>query len=180
VTISLLAAISRNGVIGREGRLPWHLPADLKRFKRLTLGHPVIMGRKTYDSILESLGKPLPGRENIVVSRTSPSARAPNPTQWVDSMDAALAAASRSPGGESAYVIGGGEIYTLALPRATHLDITEIAADFEGDARFPALDWSQWEECERESGSEAGLDYAFVTYRRRPPMRNPSDTPARG
>jgi dihydrofolate reductase len=180
MNISLLAAVSRNGVIGRDGQLPWHLPADLKRFKRLTLGHPVIMGRKTYDSILKSLGKPLPGRQNIVVSRSANPVSTGSETLWVDSMEAALRAAASAPGGDSVYVIGGGEIYMLALPRATHLDITAIARDFEGDARFPAIDWSEWEECERETGSEEGLDYAFVTYRRRPPMRKPNEMPARG
>ena len=187
VTVSLLAAVSRNGVIGHNGQLPWHLPADLKRFKRLTLGHPVVMGRKTYDSILKSLGKPLPGRTNIVVSRSARSVHQlpprPAPDQAsvvVASIDSALEAAAQSPGGDRVYVIGGGEIYTLAMPRATHLDITEIASDFEGDARFPVIDWNEWEECEREPGREEGLEFAFVTYRRRPPSRNPSEMPARG
>jgi dihydrofolate reductase len=177
--ISLLAAVARNGVIGHQGRLPWHLPEDLRRFKRLTLGHPVIMGRKTYDSILQSLGKPLPGRENIVVTRSAefiaPGRRS------AGSIEAALAAASQAPGGDQVFVIGGAEIYRLAFPFATQLDMTEIDADFEGDARFPAYDSDQWLELAREAGSgeagtgEAGvkdtappLRYAFVTYQRRP------------
>ena len=176
--ISLLAAISRNGVIGREGRLPWHLPADLRRFKQLTLGHPVVMGRRTYDSILAALGKPLPGRENIVVSRSPDAARAGGTT--AGSMAEALQRAAQGPGGDEVYVIGGGEIYALALRHATHLDLTEIDADFEGDARFPAYDRGDWEEVARESAREGDLGYAFVTYRRRPPKRNPNEIPARG
>jgi dihydrofolate reductase len=176
--ISLLAAISRNGVIGRDGRLPWHLPADLRRFKQLTLGHPVIMGRKTYDSILAALGKPLPGRENIVVSRRTDATGAGGIT--VGSIEEALQRASTCPGGDAVYVIGGGEIYALALPHATHLDLTEIDADFAGDARFPAYDRAEWDEESREPAREGDLPYAFVTYRRRPPKRNPNEMPARG
>jgi dihydrofolate reductase len=166
--VSLLAAVARNGVIGRGGALPWHLPEDLKRFKQLTLGRPVIMGRKTYDSIINSLGKPLPGRDNIVVSR-SPSFQAPG-CRTVVSIEEALAAAA-STGAKEVYVIGGAEIYRLALPFATHLDMTEIEAEVDGDARFPAYDRSEWQETAREKKPGEPLDYSFVTYQRRPNLR---------
>jgi dihydrofolate reductase len=164
--VSLLVAFARNGVIGRDGRLPWHLPEDLRRFKQVTLGHPVVMGRKTYDSILRSLGKPLPGRDNIVVSRARDFS-APG-CLTAGSIEEALASAAACPGAEEIHVIGGAQIYRLALPFATHLDVTEIDADFEGDARFPDIDWSEWVETAREPRSENGLDYAFTTYQRRP------------
>ena len=164
--VSLLAAVARNGVIGRDGQLPWHLREDLKRFKRLTLGHPVVMGRKTYDSIINSLGKPLPGRDNIVVSR-SLTLREPG-CRSAASIGDALAEAARSTGSEAIYVIGGAEIYRLALPFATHLDMTEIDADVQGDTRFPPFDRGEWLEKAREKKTGEGLDYAFVTYQRRP------------
>jgi dihydrofolate reductase len=164
--VSLLVAIARNGVIGRGGSIPWHLPEDLKRFKQVTLGHPVVMGRKTYDSILESLGKPLPGRSNIVVSRSA-SLSTPGCTS-VRSIEEALTVGAGLPGGEEIHVIGGAEIYALAMPFATHLDITEIDRDFEGDTFFPSPDWSEWVETSRERRSADGLDYAFVIYQRRP------------
>jgi dihydrofolate reductase len=173
--ISLLAAVARNGVIGHQGRLPWHLPEDLRRFKRLTLGHPVIMGRKTYDSILQTLGKPLPGRENIVVTRSAGFA-APG-CRVAASIEGALTAAAGAPGGDEVFVIGGAEIYRLAFPLATQLDMTEIDADFEGDAWFPAYDHDEWRELAREepAADAAGtgdatkrVRFAFVTYQRRP------------
>jgi dihydrofolate reductase len=157
--VSLLAAVARNGVIGRDNGLPWHLPDDLKRFKALTLGHPVIMGRRTY----ESIGKPLPGRTNIVVTRVAGYA-APG-CRVVHSLEAALAAAA---GAGKVFVIGGGEIFALALPLAQRLDMTEIDADVEGDAVFPDYDRSQWREAGREPGAGAqGLRYDFVVYERR-------------
>jgi dihydrofolate reductase len=162
--VSLLAAVARNGVIGRDNGLPWHLPDDLKRFKSLTLGHPVIMGRKTYESIIERTGKPLPGRENIVVTRQAGYVAAG--CRVVHSLEAALSAAAQ-PG--DIFVIGGEEIFALALPLAGRLDMTEIDADVEGDAVFPDYDRSEWREVRREPGAGAqGLRYDFVVYERRP------------
>ena len=140
--------------------MPWRLPEDLKRFRRLTIGHAVIMGRKTF----ESIGTPLTGRNNIVISRSREWAR-PGCVVAHD-LEAALAAVEAS---RDAFVIGGAQIYALALPHAQRLHMTEIERDFEGDAFFPEFDRSLWREVSRErhasSGNE-GFDYAFVEYER--------------
>lgn len=158
--LTLIAAVARNGVIGRGNKLLWHLPEDMQRFKALTTGHAVIMGRKTWESLPEKF-RPLPKRRNIVVSR-DPAYVAPGATV-VASLPAAIAAA----GDDSAYVIGGAQIYALALPLATHLELTEIDADFAGDACFPAFDRGQWRETARERRvTSADFPYDFVTYER--------------
>ena len=145
--------------------MPWHLPADLKRFKALTLGHPVIMGRKTWDSILASLGKPLPGRTSIVLTR-SEGAVMPGATV-AGSMAAAIVAAGAV---DEVFVIGGAEIYALALPLADRLHLTEIDADVEGDAFFPPIGGEAFVETAREAGpAHADWGYEFVTYDRRMP-----------
>ena len=154
----MIAAMARNRVIGRDNAMPWHIPEDLKHFKRLTLGHPVIMGRKT----CESIGRPLPGRENIVITRSA-SLDMPG-IHVAASLDQALELAR----GRPAFVIGGGEIYRLALPLADCLHLTEIDAVMEGDAFFPEFDMNEWE-CTAREESPAGANpsYAFVTYQRR-------------
>jgi dihydrofolate reductase len=158
--LTLIAAVARNGVIGLDNRLPWHLPADLKHFKALTLGHAVIMGRKTWESLPASF-RPLPGRRNIVVTRDG-SYQAAGATV-ATSLPAAIAAAE----GEEAFVIGGAELYAAAMPLAGRLQLTEIDASFEGDTHFPAVDPQQWRETSREAHhDEAGLGYAFVCYQR--------------
>lgn len=160
--VSLLVAVARNGVIGRNNDLPWHLPEDLKRFKALTLGYPVVMGRRTYESIIERTGSPLPGRDNIVVTRRTGYA-APG-CRVVHSLEAALAGAS---GAKKIFVIGGADIFALALPLANRLDVTEIDADVEGDVVFPAYDRAEWREISREAGADAAdLRYDFVVYER--------------
>lgn len=133
--LTLVAALARGGVIGRDGDMPWHLPADLRHFKQLTLGHPVIMGRRTY----ESIGRPLPGRTNLVISRSQP--QLPDGVLLADSLGAALAQVA---GGPSAMVIGGGQIYAEALPLAQRLELTLIDAEVQGDTWFPQIGWSQW------------------------------------
>jgi dihydrofolate reductase len=156
--IAIIAAVARNGVIGSGSRMPWHLPDDLKRFRRLTLGHAVIMGRRTF----ESIGKPLAGRTNIVVTRSSDWTR-PG-CHAAHSLEAALAAVRER---EDAFVIGGAEIYALALPVARRLYMTEIKCDFEGDAFFPEFDRSRWREISRESrvlDGAGGFSYDFVAY----------------
>lgn len=159
----LIAAVARNGAIGRGGTMPWRLPADLAHFKRSTGSAPVIMGRRTWDS-LPTAFRPLPGRRNIVVTRkaewSAPGAeRAP-------SLDAALAMAGAA---QRVFVIGGGELYAQALARADELLLTEIDADFpEADTFFPVWDRDGFVEVARESHTaEAGWRYHFVTYRRR-------------
>ena len=154
----LVAAVASNGVIGANGRLPWHLPEDLKHFKKLTLGHPVIMGRRTW----ESLGKALPGRENIVVSR-APGYQAPG-AAVATSLDAAIAFCA---GEKVAFVIGGTDLFAASLPLASGLVLTEIHRDYAGDARFPAFDRSQWRESQRERHTAAdGTSFDFVLYER--------------
>ncbi len=167
-SITLVAAVARNGVIGRGNTLPWHLPEDLKRFKALTMGHPVIMGRKTFDSIVAILKKPLPGRTSIVISR-SPSALRLSP-DWTSVRTAATLdeAIHQTPADAPIHVIGGAQIYELALPRATRLYLTEVLSDIEGDTHFPHWDRSQWQEVSREHGpaTPEGLQYDFVEYLR--------------
>ena len=156
--IYLIAAVAKNGVIGARGKLPWHLPEDLRHFKKLTLGHPVIMGRRTW----ESLGRPLPGRDNIVVTRTT-GYEAPGA-----SVAASLAAAIALCSGEPvAFVIGGAEIYAAALALADGLVLTEIQQDFEGDTHFPQWDRSAWRVSQKETHAAAdGVRFDFVLYER--------------
>ena len=157
--LALIAAVARNGVIGAGNALPWRLPGDLKRFRALTSGHAVIMGRKTW----ESIGRPLPERQNIVVTRDA-GWRADG-AEAAPSLPAALALA-RLPA--PAFCIGGGELYRAALPLADTLYITAIDRDFDGDAHFPPIDPAVWRETAREAGHDAaaGLAYAFLTYER--------------
>ncbi len=158
--LTLIAAVARNGTIGKDNTLPWRLSEDLKRFKALTMGHPIIMGRKTW----ESLGRPLPGRSNIVITRDK-GYRAGGATV-VHAIDEALATAQDA---AEVFVIGGAEIYAMTLPRADCLQLTELAADFDGDVHFPPFDRSQWRTTfhETHTGTD-GLAYAFVTYERKP------------
>ena len=161
--VALIAAVATNRVIGAGNRLPWHLAEDLKRFRALTLGHAVIMGRKTW----ESLPRALPERQNIIVTRQRDYAV--DGADIVGSFAAALAAV-RLP--EPAFCIGGGELYRAALPYATTLHLTEIARDFDGDAQFPPFERSDWRETARENRPADGPDgfgYAYVTYERAAP-----------
>lgn len=134
--VSLIAAVARNGVIGVEGDLPWRLPGDLAFFKRTTMGHPVIMGRRTWNEV----GRPLPGRTNVVLTR-DPSFEAPG-ARVVASLDEALAPWRDTE--EEVFVIGGGAVYRLALPVADRLWLTRIHADVEGDTTFPEVSDSEW------------------------------------
>jgi len=154
--IYLVAAVASNGVIGRNGQLPWHLPEELRHFKRLTLGHPVIMGRRTW----ESLGRALPGRDNIVVTRT-PGYEAPG-AAVASSLEAALALCA----GESVvFVIGGQQLFADSLPIAAGLVLTEIHRDYEGDSWFPQYDRSRWRETQRERHmAPDGTKFDFVLY----------------
>ncbi|HQR57478.1 MAG TPA: dihydrofolate reductase [Burkholderiaceae bacterium] len=139
--LTLIVARARNGVIGKDNAMPWKIPGEQAYFKRVTMGHPIIMGRKTW----ESIGRPLPGRRSIVVTR-NPGFDAPGAVV-VSSLDAALAACA---GATEAFVIGGAELYRLALPRADRLLITEIDFDFDGDTTFPAPDPAHWREAARD------------------------------
>jgi dihydrofolate reductase len=156
--ISIIAAMAENGVIGRGGKLPWHLADDLKRFKRLTMDHAIVMGRKTW----ESIGRPLPGRRMIVISRQSDYC--PEGVTVVGSLDAALETA-RAAGDDEVFIAGGAEIYRLALSRADRLYITLVLADVEGDTKFPEIQWDDWCRVESESHeADAHNDYASLYY----------------
>ena len=164
--LTLVAAVARNGLNGRAGALAWSHPADLARFRALTQGHVVLMGRKTWDSLPPRF-RPLPGRRNVDISRQSGLAL-PG-AEVFGSLVQALAALQ---GASRVCVIGGGEIYTQALPLADELALTEVDADMEGDTHFPAWSRQAWQETGREQPSQdtaaaAGPAFAFVTYRRR-------------
>jgi dihydrofolate reductase len=154
--IYLVAAVASNGIIGANGRLQWHLPEDLRHFKRLTMGHPIIMGRRTW----ESLKGPLPGRDNIVVTRSA-GYEAPG-AAVASSLEAALALCLGEP---VVFVIGGSQLFAESLPIAAGLVMTEIYQDFEGDTRFPDYDRSRWKESQRERHvTKDGMKFDFVLY----------------
>ncbi len=143
--LNLIVACAQNRVIGRNGAMPWHIPAELQHFKRLTTGCPVIMGRKTWDSILRTLGKPLPGRQSIVVTHNL--AWQAHGAAVAHDLPQAMAACAAAP---LAWVIGGAQLYAQALPFVTECHVTEIQANVEGDAWFAALDAAQWLERSRQ------------------------------
>jgi dihydrofolate reductase len=160
--IVVIAAVGRNGVIGRDGGLAWRDPQDARHFRDTTMGAPVIMGRKTWDSLPVRF-RPLPGRRNLVVTRNT--AWRDEGAQPVPSLEAALAAAADAP---RVFVIGGAELYAHALPIATELVLTEIGVDLDGDVTLPAWDRAAHVEVAREPRVDAGgRPFAFVTYRRR-------------
>src|SRR5579862_9669784 len=162
--IALVVAKAANGVIGDRGRIPWRIPEDMRHFKQLTLGKPCIMGRKTWDGLPK---KPLPGRVNIVVTR-DPHFVADGAVV-VHAFDEAIACAASASPTEIA-IIGGEAIYRAALPRADVIYLTEVLADFGGDAHFPGLDPAEWHERAREDHvTDAGLGYRFITLSRIPP-----------
>ncbi len=156
--VSVIAAMARNRVIGIDNTLPWRLSEDLKHFKALTMGHHIIMGRKTY----ESIGKPLPGRTTVIVTR-DPAYRVAG-CLTAHSLDAAIAACA---GDAEVFFVGGAELYAQVLPRADRLYLTEIQADYAGDAHFPEFDRALWRESERRKNvNPEGLAYHFVIYQR--------------
>jgi len=159
--LSLIAAVARNGAIGKNNGLLWHESEDLRHFRRVTMGCPVIMGRKTWDSLPPRF-RPLPGRRNFVLTR-DPAWHADG-AEPVSSLPAALAAARDAP---KLFVIGGAQLYALSLPQADELVLTEIDAEFDGDAFFPPWDRRRFVETERERHTSAdGVPYSFVTYKR--------------
>ena len=154
--VIIIAAIARNNCIGKDGNLPWSLPEDLKHFKQLTTGHPVIMGRKTWESIPDQF-RPLPGRLNIVVTR-QPTYEVPDDVELANSVDEAL----RMHASEEVFVIGGAEIYAQAMSKADRLEITHVEQTIDGDVFFPNIDPALWKESSRESHD----GFAFVRYDR--------------
>ena len=161
MTVSLVAAVARGGVIGHEGRIPWRLPEDVAHFKELTTGHAVVMGRKTWESLPERF-RPLPGRRNVVVTR-DPGWHAEGAERAASVEDALVLLESQ----REVFVIGGGEIYAAAFPYADELVLTEIDADFEADTYFPPWDRRQFRQTARADHQRPdGLAYSFVTYTR--------------
>lgn len=156
MTVTIIAAVARNGVIGAGDSIPWQVPGDQKRAKELTMGHVLVMGRKTYDTI----GRPLPGRTTVVVTRDSTWHA--NDVEIATSIQEALELAASID--SDVFIFGGGEIYLQALPYTDRIEMTDVDAEPEGDAFFPDLDWSQWIETHREPHE----GHAFVTYTRRP------------
>lgn len=158
--LTLIAALDRQGVIGANGGMPWHLPDDLKWFKRQTRDKPILMGRRTF----ESIGRALPRRTNLVLSRSS-TLDGRDDIQRVESLAAALAHVGPVP---ELMIIGGAQLYTLALPQATRMLLTHIEAEYDGDTYFPAFDRREWEETERiEVSAEGGVPaHRFVTWQR--------------
>ncbi len=156
--ISLIAAVARHGVIGGDNRLLWHIKEDLQRFKRITTGHPVVMGRRTF----ESLGRPLPGRLNVVITRCADFA--PEGCRTVASVEEALALFTPQ---QEVFIIGGEQIYRQTISQADRLYITEVDADYRGDTFFPAIDPAEWRETMRENhtcGEVFAHPFAFVDY----------------
>ncbi len=168
MTLSIIVAAARNGVIGRNNALPWHLPGDLRYFKRVTMGKPIVMGRKTF----ESIGRPLPGRTNVIISRDPQFAA--EGVKVAGSLDQALALArdiALIDGVEELVVIGGEQIYREALPRTQRLYLTEVHADVEGDARLPDIRRKDWREISRErhrATDSNPYDYSFIVLERSP------------
>jgi dihydrofolate reductase len=162
VKVVLVAAVARNGVIGRDGTLPWHLPEDMAHFRAVTIGHPVVMGRRTWESLPDRF-RPLPGRRNVVVTR--------NPDWQADGAERATSledALALTRDADTVCVIGGAELFAAALPRADELLLTELDLDVDGDTFLPPLDPEQFAEVAREPHIGAGgTGYSFVTYRRR-------------
>ncbi|WP_416841189.1 dihydrofolate reductase [Haloferax sp. DFSO52] len=160
----LVAAVADNGVIGREGDMPWHLPEDLQHFKETTMGHPVVMGRKTYESIARHLDGPLPGRQSVVL--TSRDLDVPDGAQTAasiaEAVDASVALANEM-GVETVYVVGGATVYEQFLDRASGMVLTELDEAHEGDTRFPAWNRDEWVETDRDTRD----GFSFVEYERR-------------
>jgi dihydrofolate reductase len=176
--LSLIVAAARNDVIGHDGGLPWHLPEDLRRFRQLTTGCPVVVGRLTHESIVARLGRPLPGRTSVVVSTRPPGEEADG-VLWVESLEAALdaAAAACAAGGDGEasdggqiFVIGGATIYEQALPRVDRIYLTRLDREVDGDTRMPAgwLDGFTLAARDDRPGPEPGGGFAFLEYRRDP------------
>lgn len=152
--VVIIVAVGRNGVIGVDGGLPWRIPEDMAHFKELTMGHAVVMGRATFDSI----GRPLPGRANIVLTRRGDWAH--EGVGVAQSLEQALEVAAAR--GQDVFIAGGSEVYRQALPKADRIEMTEVELSPEGDTWFPPVEWSRWQEVSRE----AHPGFAFVTYDR--------------
>ena len=167
ITISMIAAVSKNGIIGRDGDMPWRLSTDLKRFKNLTMGCPIIIGRKTF---LSFGAKPLPGRQNIVISRSNYQADGITHCFSLESAIKTAKATAIKDNKDEIFIIGGGQIYDLAMPLADRLYMTHIDAEIDGDTKFPEIDQNMWEITHQEhvpAGEKDNYPTQYVIYRRR-------------
>jgi dihydrofolate reductase len=167
MTVALIVAMADDRVIGRAGGLPWHLPADLAHFKKITMGHAIVMGRKTY----ESIGRPLPGRQTVVLTRQHDFAAAPTVIVAAD-LDQAL---QRVADDDEIFVVGGAEVYRQALPRAERIYVTRVHARVDGDVHFPDFDVRQWQlvdETHCEVDDRNPLPYSFQVFQRATPDRS--------
>lgn len=163
--IVIIAAVAKNGVIGKNRELPWHIPHDLKRFKELTFGHSVIMGRNTLDSIIARLGKPLPGRKNIVL--TSQDRKSGGDLVYCKSMDEAIEYA-RNGSYKKAFIMGGQRVFEEGIKIADRMELTLIQTDFEGDVYFPKFSFDEWAETARSNTFYHGdIPFSFASYERR-------------
>jgi dihydrofolate reductase len=156
MNLTIIAAISENNVIGNQNNTPWEIPEDMKRFRDLTLNHPVIMGRKTFESIIEKLGKPLPNRKNIIITNTLNEFKG---IYFAKTIDEAI----KLTGGNDSYIIGGKKIYESFLPIVNCLEITRVHKNVAGDTFFPEVDWKGWDLINEDKRE----DYSFLTYLRK-------------
>lgn len=163
---AMIVAMAKNRVIGRKNQLPWHLPEDLKYFKRVTMGKPIVMGRKTY----ESIGRPLPGRLNVVLTRDANwQAEGVQVAQTIDTAFSRAITEAKSKEKDEIMVIGGDQIYALCLPLVDRLYVTQVHAEVEGDAYFPVVEWEHWQQVSSEvhrASDNNPYDYSFVVYDR--------------
>lgn len=157
MSISIIAAVAKNGVIGKEGSLPWYLPEDLQRFRMLTTGKTVLMGRKTFESILRKLGKPLPNRKNVVITRNS-AYRVPEGVFLSTDLQKAISDGKN----EDLFIIGGGEIYRQTIAEADVLYLTQVNQEIDGDVYFPEIDLTKWQKAEEEQHK----DFTFTKYKK--------------
>ncbi len=167
IKTSLIVAMAENRCIGLDNKMPWHISEDLKRFKTLTMGHPVIMGRKTFESILGYLKKPLPGRDSFVISRSGYTTE--HDAHICENLENAISAAQKIAGEnglEEIFIIGGAQIYTQAIHAADCLHLTQVHKTVDGDAFFPEFDKKQWFETDRIDSEENGIPYSFITLER--------------
>jgi len=159
MNLTIIAAVSENNVIGFENKVPWRIKEDMERFKQLTLNHPVIMGRKTFESIPEKF-RPLPYRKNIVLSKTLDTI---NGVSIAKSIGHSLDLTEEQP----SYIIGGGEIYKIFLPFTNKMELTKVHANYKGDAFFPNIEWNEWDLINEEKKTNPdGLNFSFLTYQR--------------
>ncbi len=162
---SLIVAMAQNRCIGKDNQMPWHIPEDLKRFKTLTMGHPVIMGRKTFESILNYLGKPLPGRDNIIISQSGYKNEFDVP---VFTSPAAAIAHAKTLNRDEIFIIGGAQIYEQTIALSDRIHLTHIHENIDGDAFFPEIDKKMWKETKRSDFMKNTPPYSFITMDRHP------------